>query len=72
MACNPVVLSYLMLTETEIRLYAAKEAFPEEVLAALAADGFSVAFGSCIHERFHFPGMSPRQIIVTIKPIIKM
>lgn len=37
--CNPVVLSYLAMTEDEILLFANEKAFPEEVKAALAEDG---------------------------------
>lgn len=37
--CNPVVLSYLAMTEQEILLFANEKAFPAEVADALAADG---------------------------------
>lgn len=37
--CNPVVLSYLAMTEEEIFLFANEKAFPDQVKAALAADG---------------------------------
>lgn len=38
-ACNPVVLSYLLLGRDSAVLYAQEKAFPEEVLSALEADG---------------------------------
>ncbi|MDO4337584.1 MAG: aminopeptidase P family protein [Eubacteriales bacterium] len=37
--CNPVVLSYLAMTEDKIFLFANERAFPAEVKEALAADG---------------------------------
>jgi Xaa-Pro aminopeptidase len=37
--CNPVVLSYLVMTKEEILLFANEKAFSPEVTAALAADG---------------------------------
>lgn len=37
--CNPVVLSYLAMTQDEILLFANEKAFPEAVKGALAADG---------------------------------
>lgn len=37
--CNPVVLSYLAMTEKEIFLFANEKAFPAEVRQSLAADG---------------------------------
>ncbi len=37
--CNPVVLSYLAMTEQEILLFANEKAFPAEVVNALEADG---------------------------------
>lgn len=40
--CCPVVLSYLVLDEKEIRLFANKNAFPESVKKALAADGVNI------------------------------
>lgn len=40
--CNPVVLSYLAMTEKEVLLFANEKAFPEEVKAALAADGVRI------------------------------
>lgn len=40
--CCPVVLSYLVLDEKEIRLFANENAFPESVKAALAADGVTI------------------------------
>lgn len=40
--CCPVVLSYLVMTQTEIRLFANEKAFPAEVKAALAKDGVTL------------------------------
>lgn len=40
--CCPVVLSYLVMTQTEIRLFANEKAFPAEVKAALAEDGVTL------------------------------
>ena len=40
--CNPVVLSYLLLDSESVTLYAAPEALPEKVRAALAADRIAV------------------------------
>lgn len=40
--CCPVVLSYLVLDEKEIRLFANEKAFPESVKDALAADGVTI------------------------------
>jgi Xaa-Pro aminopeptidase len=40
--CNPVVLSYLVMTEKEILLFANEKAFPQEVKDALAADGVAL------------------------------
>ena len=37
--CNPVVLSYLVMTEQEILLFAGEKAFSDELKKALAADG---------------------------------
>lgn len=37
--CNPVVLSYLAMTQEEIVLFANEKAFPQEVQEALAKDG---------------------------------
>jgi Xaa-Pro aminopeptidase len=37
--CNPVVLSYLVMTQEKIVLFANDQAFPQEVQDALAADG---------------------------------
>ena len=64
-ACNPVVLSYLMLTETEIRLYAGKEAFPEQVQAALAADGVHLFDYDAIYEEV---GKLDQTAIVLLDP----
>ena len=41
-ACNPVVLSYLLLGEDFVTLYAAPEAFDEKVRDALAKEGVSL------------------------------
>lgn len=40
--CNPVVLSYLAMTQKEIVLFANEKAFSEEVTASLAADGVTL------------------------------
>lgn len=40
--CNPVVLSYLVMTREEILLFANGKCFPETVKAALAADGVTL------------------------------
>ena len=37
--CCPVVLSYLVVTDAELRLYANAAAFSEEIRTNLAADG---------------------------------
>lgn len=40
--CNPVVLSYLAMTSSEIYLFANEKAFPEEVKDALNKDGVTL------------------------------
>ena len=40
--CCPVVLSYLVMTKTEIRLFANEKAFPAEVQTALLKDGVTL------------------------------
>lgn len=40
--CCPVVLSYLVLDQKEIRLYANEKAFPESVKKSLSADGVTI------------------------------
>ena len=40
--CCPVVLSYLVMTDTEIRLFANAMAFPQEVREHLEADGVKI------------------------------
>lgn len=40
--CCPVVLSYLVMDEKEIRLFANEKAFPESVKKALSADGVTI------------------------------
>lgn len=40
--CNPVVLSYLAMTQKEILLFANEKAFPEEVRHALESDGVAL------------------------------
>lgn len=40
--CCPVVLSYLVMTDTEIRLFANAKAFPEQVRRNLEADGVQI------------------------------
>lgn len=40
--CCPVVLSYLIMTDTEVRLYANAAAFSEEICTNLAADGVKI------------------------------
>ena len=40
--CCPVVLSYLVMDEKEIRLFANEKAFPESVKKALSADGLTI------------------------------
>lgn len=49
-ACNPVVLSYVLLSMDKITLYAQKEAFPEAVLKALQADGVELREYNAIYE----------------------
>lgn len=40
--CNPVVLSYLAMTQQEVLLFANERAFPSEVQEALAGDGVAL------------------------------
>lgn len=40
--CNPVVLSYLVMSQEEVLLFANEKAFPEEVKEALAKDGVKI------------------------------
>ena len=40
--CCPVVLSYLVVTDAELRLYANAAAFSEEIRTNLAADGVKI------------------------------
>lgn len=48
--CCPVVLSYLIMTKTEIKLFANEKAFPAEVLEALAKDGVTLLPYDSIYE----------------------
>lgn len=48
--CNPVVLSYLAMTEKEILLFANENAFPAEVREALAADGAELRPYEAVYE----------------------
>lgn len=41
-ACNPVFLSYLVMTQSQIWLFAQEEAFPAEILKALKQDGVTL------------------------------
>lgn len=41
-ACNPVVLSYLVMTQSQIILFAQKEAFSEELTKELEKDGVTI------------------------------
>lgn len=49
--CNPVVLSYLLIGMDEITLFAHKEAFGTEVMAALAKAGVSFSDYNSIYSR---------------------
>lgn len=40
--CNPVVLSYLVMSQNEVFLFANEKAFSEEVMAALAEDSVKI------------------------------
>lgn len=48
--CNPVVLSYLAMTQTEVLLFANETVFPDSVKAALAADGVKIFAYNDIYE----------------------
>lgn len=48
--CCPVVLSYLVMTQKEIKLFANEKAFPAEVLDALAEDGITLLPYDSIYE----------------------
>ncbi len=48
--CNPVVLSYLVMEEDEILLFANEKAFPQEVKDALARDGVRILPYNDIYE----------------------
>ncbi|RHO89627.1 aminopeptidase P family protein [Ruminococcus sp. AF41-9] len=48
--CCPVVLSYLVMTQKEIELFANENAFPAEVLDALAKDGVTLLPYDSIYE----------------------
>ena len=48
--CCPVVLSYLVMTQKEIKLFANEKAFPAEVLDALAKDGVTLLPYDSIYE----------------------
>ncbi len=48
--CCPVVLSYLVMTQKEIKLFANEKAFPAEVLDALAKDGVTLLPYNSIYE----------------------
>lgn len=48
--CCPVVLSYLVMTKTEIRLFANKKAFQTDVLEALEKDGVTLFPYDSIYE----------------------
>ena len=51
--CCPVVLSYLVLDEKEIRLFANEKAFPESVKKALSADGVTIYPYNDIYDYVH-------------------
>ena len=48
--CCPVVLSYLIMTQKEIKLFANEKAFPAEVLDALTKDGVTLLPYDSIYE----------------------
>ena len=48
--CCPVVLSYLVMTQKEIKLFANEKVFPAEVLDALAKDGVTLLPYDSIYE----------------------
>lgn len=48
--CNPVVLSYLAMTQEEVLLFANETVFPETVKTALAADGVKILAYNDIYE----------------------
>ncbi len=48
--CCPVVLSYLVMTQKEIKLFANENAFPAEVLDALVKDGVTLLPYDSIYE----------------------
>ena len=48
--CNPVVLAYAILTETEAILYAQKQAFSKDVLDKLSEDGITLKPYNDIYE----------------------
>lgn len=48
--CNPVVLSYLAMTQKEIVLFANEKAFSEEVTASLTADGVTLKPYDAVYE----------------------
>lgn len=48
--CNPVVLSYLAMTQKEIVLFANEKAFSEEVKASLTADGVTLKPYDAVYE----------------------
>lgn len=48
--CCPVVLSYLVMTQKEIKLFANEKAFPAEVLDTLAKDGVTLLPYDSIYE----------------------
>ena len=48
--CNPVVLSYLAMTQKEIVLFANEKAFSEEVTASLAVDGVTLKPYDAVYE----------------------
>ncbi len=48
--CCPVVLSYLLMSQSEVKLFANREAFPEEVQKDLISDGVSICPYDGIYE----------------------
>lgn len=63
--CNPVVLSYLAVTAGEVRLFANKDAFPEQVLASLEMDGVKLYPYDAVYS--YAGGLAEKQTVLLCK-----
>ncbi len=63
--CNPVVLSYLVMTQKDIVLFANGSVFPEQVREALASDGVEIRAYDAVYE--YVAGLEKGQRVLLCK-----